>query len=73
MDPDSLDRWIRIGRDGLIVATATFMLVYETVFAASPNAEIIAAGLALLGLPPFLRLDLRTRSEKDENGNKDDR
>lgn len=64
MDRSTTDRWISRSRDILIVVVATFMLVFETVFARSPNAEIIGAGLALLGLPPFLRLDLRTRSEK---------
>jgi hypothetical protein len=46
------------------VALATFMLMYETVFARTVNVEIIGAALALFGLPPVLRLDLRGTAEK---------
>jgi hypothetical protein len=58
------DSWLRILRDTLIVVVGTFMLVFETVFVPAPNAYVIAAGLVALGLPPALRLDLRTSEEK---------
>lgn len=58
------DAWIRRLRDTLIVSVGTFMLVFETVFAANPNVYLISAGLIALGLPPALRLDLRTSGEK---------
>jgi hypothetical protein len=61
---DEWDVWVRIFRDGLIVVVGTFMLVFETVFAKTPNAYVIAAGLAALGLPPALRLDLRSSGER---------
>jgi hypothetical protein len=61
---DEWDVWVRVFRDALIVAVGTFMLVFETAFADHPNAYIIAAGLAALGLPPALRLDLRTAGER---------
>jgi len=64
MDTELWDAWIRILRDTLIVALGAFMLIFETVFAANPSAELIGAGLALFGLPPVLRLDLRQSGEK---------
>jgi hypothetical protein len=65
---DDWDRAVRIFRDGLIVVVGTFMLVFETVFAKTPNAYVIAAGLAALGLPPALRLDLRSSGERRGRG-----
>lgn len=61
---DTWDAWLRIFRDSLIVSVGTFMLIYETVFAAPPNAYVIGGGLAALGLPPALRLDLRTSGDR---------
>lgn len=61
---EAWDSWLRIFRDSLIVIVGAFMLVFETVFAQNPNAYLIGAGLAALGLPPALRLDLRTSSER---------
>ena len=66
------DAWIRIFRDVAVAVVGIFMLVYETVFAPNPNVELIGAGLALLGLPPALRLDLRTSSERRKSRRKDD-
>lgn len=37
------------------------MLVWQTVFAVTPNALIIGAGLVALGLPPALRIDEKIR------------
>jgi hypothetical protein len=52
---------------------ATFMLLYETVFARTPNVEIIGAALALFGLPPVLRLDLRgTASRRSPRRDEDE-
>jgi len=69
---DTWDAWVRIARDSLIVLVGTFMLVYETVFAAEPNAYLIGAGLAALGLPPALRMDLRTSAERRMKGRRDE-
>lgn len=33
------------------------MLVWQTVFAVTPNALLVGAGLVALGLPPALRLE----------------
>jgi hypothetical protein len=60
------DSWIARARDIAIVSVGTFMLIYETVFVINPNAYLIGAGLAALGLPPALRLDLRTRGDRRE-------
>lgn len=64
MEPDRVDVWIGILRDAIIVALATFMLIYETAFQSAPNVEVMAVALALFGVPGVLRLDLRTRGEK---------
>jgi hypothetical protein len=61
------DSWISRFRDVIIVTVGGFMLVYETVVVASPNAYIIGAGLVALGLPPALRLDLRSSAERRAN------
>ncbi len=69
------DAWMRIVRDTVIVVVGTFMLVYETVFIQNPNAYVIGAGLVALGLPPALRLDMRTsgRRTSDRSADRDDR
>jgi hypothetical protein len=61
--------WQWIFRDTVITTLAAFMLIFETVFAASPNVYIIGAGLTLLGIPPALRLDSwrRRRHWDDED------
>jgi hypothetical protein len=64
MNMHTWDAWMRIVRDTAIVSVGTFMLIFETVFAANPNAYLIAAGLAALGLPPALRLDLRSSGRR---------
>ncbi len=64
IDLDNWNAWVRIARDTLIVSVGTFMLVFETVFAPAVNPYLVGAGLAALGLPPALRLDLRTSSER---------
>lgn len=75
MEAEQVDVWIGILRDALIVALATFMLVYETAFQSQPNVEVMAVALALFGVPGALRLDLRTRHEKRaaEPDDKDER
>ncbi len=65
------DAWMRIIRDTVIVLIGSFMLVFETVFAANPNAYIIGAGLVALGLPPALRLDMRTSGRRHGDDNDD--
>ena len=57
VDPTIARAWIRIVRDMAVTFVASFMLIYETVVIANPNAYIIGAGLTLLGIPPVLRLD----------------
>jgi hypothetical protein len=67
--------WRDIVRDALLFVLGGFMLVFETVFAANPNAYLIGGGLAALGLPPALRLDLRTsaaRRRQDEDAPDED-
>lgn len=54
-------RW-RFLRDLVILALGSFMLIYETL-SMTPNPEIIAAALVLLGLPPVLRLDARRNGD----------
>lgn len=66
LDPDDFRAWVRIFRDLAIVILGTFMLVFETAFADSPNPLIVGAGLVALGLPPALRLDEAVRAR---NGN----
>lgn len=63
--PRVVREWVRIFRDIAIVFVATFMLIFETVFAPSPNVYVIGAGLTLLGIPPALRLDEVLRGGKD--------
>lgn len=55
--PKIVREWVRIIRDVAICAVAVFMMIFETVAAASPNPYIIGAALTLLGIPPALRLD----------------
>lgn len=68
MDPEEARAWARIFRDFTIVVVGAFMLVYETVVAAEPNAYLIGAGLAALGLPPAFRLDEKRTSAREEKG-----
>lgn len=69
MNPETIKQWQRIFRDLTIVLVGVFILVYETVWAAVPNWELIAAALTCFGLPPALRVDLR---RKGENGDRDE-
>lgn len=64
-DPSALRAWQRIFRDFTCVVVGAFMLVWQTVFAATPNALIVGAGLVALGLPPAFRF---AENGKD-NGN----
>lgn len=57
MDLETLRAWQRIFRDFVIVVIGAFILIYETVYAKTPNPYLIGAGLAALGLPPALRLN----------------
>lgn len=65
MRPETAKAWIGIARDLATVCIGVLMLVYETV-SDNPNAYIIGAGLAALGLPPVLRLDSKRRNPDDE-------
>lgn len=69
IDSAAYRAWQRIVRDLLLVGVGAFMLIYETVAVRAPNPYVIAGGLAALGLPPAIRLDLRARnySGKDED------
>lgn len=67
MTPERLSAWQTIFRDTVITILAAFMLVYETVVAAEPNAYLIGAGITLLGVPAALRLDsFRRKADRDE-------
>lgn len=57
MNAEQVRAWQGIFRDVVITLVAAFMLIFETVVAASPNVYIIGAGLTMLGIPPALRLD----------------
>ena len=48
-------KW-RLARDGVLVATGIFMLVYST-FSAHPQPLIVGAALALMVGPAALRID----------------
>lgn len=69
IDPKVYRAWQRIIRDLLLVSVGAFMLIYETIATSSPDPYVIAGGLAALGLPPAIRLDLRGRVEKDDDEN----
>lgn len=64
MNLDEWNSWVRILRDTTIVLVGAFMLIYETVFVANPNAYVIGGGLAALGIPATLRADL-SRGNRD--------
>ncbi len=67
---DAVQAWQRIFRDVVAVTVGAFMLVWQTVFAVTPNALLIGAGLVALGLPPALRIDekLRDRISRGDDG-----
>lgn len=65
MSPEAARQWQAIFRDLVITLLATFMLLYETVFAKEPNAYIIGAGLTLMGAPFAIRLDTWRRKADD--------
>lgn len=67
LDPGAVAEWQRIGRDITITVVAAFMLIFETVFRTEPNAYVLGAGLAMLGVPPALRLDQARRSRRSES------
>lgn len=66
IDPKAYRAWQRIIRDTLLVSVGAFMLLYETIAVPSPDPYVIAGGLAALGLPPAIRLDLRPKKEDED-------
>lgn len=67
MTPERFSAWQTIVRDTVVTILAAFMLVFETVYAAEPNAYLIGAGITLLGVPAALRLDsFRRKADRDE-------
>lgn len=54
--PEEARAWARIGRDFLLLLLGAFLLVWQTVFAVTPQPLIVGAGLVVLGFPPALRL-----------------
>lgn len=66
--PEIVDSWVAIFRDITIVLLATFMLVFETVFAHEVSPYIVGAGLTLAGVPPALRADTYRRRRKADAG-----
>jgi hypothetical protein len=52
----------RIIRDVIIVTVGSVLLLHEALISMEPNALVIGAGLALLGVPPILRFDERNGS-----------
>lgn len=69
VDPEALSRWVPVVRDFVIVAVASFMLLYETVAVASPNQYVLGAAGMLLVSPAALRIDRRRRNGNGKNGN----
>lgn len=63
-NPDEYRTWIGITRDVVVVGLGTFMLIFETAFARSPNPYIIGAALTTFGLPSAIRLDSRNSKKK---------
>lgn len=57
--PAELRQGQRILRDFTILFLGAFILLWQTLFVATPNPLLIGAGLVLLGLPPAFRLDAR--------------
>lgn len=69
MNTDAVTAWIRILRDVTIVSLGAFMCIHETVAPHDqPNLYIIGGGLALLGVPPALRLDDRRKTPERQAG-----
>jgi hypothetical protein len=66
MKPATARAWTRIVRDIATVAVGVGMLGHETL-SDTPNAYVIGAGLAALGLPPALRLDFKRKPPDDED------
>lgn len=67
MTPERFSAWQTIFRDVVITILAAFILVFETVSAAEPNAYLIGAGITLLGVPAALRLDsFRRKADRDD-------
>jgi hypothetical protein len=64
LTPDLARQWQRVFRDTAIVFVGSFILVYETVWAAQVSVPLIGAAITCFGLPPALRLDWR-RNGKD--------
>jgi hypothetical protein len=60
--PELASQWQRIFRDVVAAGVGAFMLIWQTVFAMTPDPLIIGAGLVALGLPSALRLDERVRN-----------
>lgn len=61
-DPDDYRAWIGVVRDAATAAAGIFMLVYATALEPSPNPYVIGGGLAALGVPAALRLDLKKKA-----------
>lgn len=66
MNPEIVRQWQRIFRDTAIVCVGSFILVYETVWAASVSVPLIGAAITCFGLPTALRLDSRRNGNDDE-------
>jgi ABC-type Fe3+-siderophore transport system permease subunit len=60
------DRAWKLIRDAAIVCLAIFMLAHETLAQVEPDAIIVGAALALLGLPGTLRWDARRREQNGD-------
>lgn len=70
MQPETLNAWIRIFRDIIIVILGTFMVFYGVTRITEPAVLtiVLGGGLTLLGVPAGIRVDALRRSRK-ENGN----
>lgn len=68
MTPEAVREWFRIAVDFVVASIGAFMLIHETVAPrGEPNLTLIGAGIALLGVPPSLRLDSWKSTKKDSD------
>lgn len=68
MTPDVARAWQRVLRDFALIAIGSFLLIFGTIWVREPTrlGLILGAGMAMFGLPPFLRLDAKRRTDDEE-------
>lgn len=71
--PEIAREWQRIVGSAVAVVVGAFMLIWQTVFAAQPNALLVGAGLLALGVPPALRVDKVMRGSNPQPDTEEER